>query len=167
MHKSSLRESSQHCKAPICTHVPEQMPIVDPNRRPYTTERLLFTQDRQILVPARVPGPVPRCATMRQLQFQSQTAMNFTNRKTRKASNTGHNRTNRSPIPQSTLETTSKQVPVLSQVKASRFLTAIPMPFPTLTLRRSTTRPMQVSSSPRTGSETSCCACRRWAPLRP
>ena len=90
---SSLRQSSNHCKAPTRA-VPVQgaatrhTQSLDPNRRPYTTDRLFSTQTTRhnTLVPARVPGPVPQCATMRQLQFQSQRAMKFTNCKTQSAS---------------------------------------------------------------------------------
>ena len=64
----------------------------------------------------------------------SKTAMKFTNRKTQNASHTGRMHTNCPSIPQLTFETTSRQVPVRSPVKSSRFPTAIPLPFSTLTL---------------------------------
>ena len=62
------------------------------------------------------------------------TAMKFTNLKTRSASHTKRTHTNCSTIPQSTFEITSRQVPVPSPAGSSQFLTAIPLPFSTLTL---------------------------------
>ena len=62
------------------------------------------------------------------------TAMKFTNPKTQNASHTERMHTNCSSSPQLTFETTSRQVPVRSPVRSSRLLTAIPLPFSTLTL---------------------------------
>ena len=48
--QSSLRQRSNHCKAPnhavhtLPEHRAEPRQLFDPNRRPYATERLLFTQ---------------------------------------------------------------------------------------------------------------------------
>ena len=64
----------------------------------------------------------------------ARTAMNFSNQKAQNASHTEWMHTNNSTIPQWTFETTSRQVPVPSPVGSSQFLTAIPLPFSTLTL---------------------------------
>ena len=140
--QSSLRQSSNHCKSP--NHAvpaqgaaPRHTQALDPNRRPYTTERLHFTQDETTPHSFQLVFRVQSHDARRCVNSNSNrnTAMKFTNLKTRTASHTGRTHTNCSTIPQSTLETTSKQVPVRSPVKVSQFPTAIPLPFSTLTLR--------------------------------
>ena len=74
------------------------------------------------LVPARVPGPVPRCATMRQLQFQSQSCDEV--HKSQDANRAARRMNTRALFvsPHSTFETTSRQVPFHSLVRLPRFL---------------------------------------------
>ena len=139
--QSSLRQSSKHCKTP--NHAvsaqgaaPCHTQSLDPNRRPYTTERLLFTQDSTATQSFQLVFRVQSHDAQRCVNSNSnrKTAMKFTNRKTQNASHTERMHTNCSSMPQLTFEITSKHVPVLSSVKSPRFPTAIPLPFSTLTL---------------------------------
>ena len=139
--RSSLRQSSNHCKTPNHAVLaqgaaPRHTQSLDPNRRPYTTERLHFTQDNTATQSFQLVFRVQSHDARRCVNFNSnrKTAMKFTNLKTQNASHTERIRMNCSTIPQSTFETTSKQVPVRSPVKSSQFLTAIPLPFSALTL---------------------------------
>ena len=139
--QSSLRQGSNHCKTP--NHAvpaqgaaPRHTQSLDPNRRPYMTERLHFTQDNTATQSFQLVFRVQSHDARRCVNSNSnrKTAMKFTKLKTQNASHTERMHTNCSTIPQLTFETTSRQVPVRSPVKSSRFLTAIPLPFSTLTL---------------------------------
>ena len=149
--QSSLRQRSNHCKTP--NHAvpkqgaaPRHTQSLDPNRRPYTTERLHFTQDHTATQSFQLVFRVQSHDARRCVNSNSnrKTARQFTNLKTQNASHTERMHTNCSSIPQLTFEITFRQIPVRSPVKSPRFLTAISLPFTTLTRRRPTTGPKQV-----------------------
>ena len=139
--QSSLRQSSNHCKTPNHTFpaqgaAPRRTQSLDPNRRPYTTERLRCTQNNTATQSFQLVFRVQSHDARRCVNSNSnrKTAMKFTNLKTQTASHTGRIHTNCSSSPQLTFETTSRQVPVRSPVRSSRLLAAIPLPFSMLTL---------------------------------
>ena len=164
--QSSLCQSSNHCKTP--NHAvpaqgaaPRHTQSLDPNRRPYTTERHLFTQNNTAPQSFQLVfrGPVPRCATMRQLQFQSQNCDEV--HKFQDAKCVAHQTDAHELLNNPTAD-------VRNNVQTSRRLfpgqgVSFPHGNSAAVLNAHTLvscGPMQVSSSPRTGFETSCCACR-------
>ena len=104
--QSSLRQGSNHCKTPNHA-VPEQGAAprhthsLDPNRRPYMTERLHFTQDNTATHSFQLVFRVQSHDARRCVNSNSnrKTAMKFTNLKTQNASHTEWLHTNCSAIP--------------------------------------------------------------------
>ena len=157
--QSSLRQSSNHCKitdtrssSTGCSTTPHTITRPEPPSLYDGTSPLHSSQYSNTLVPARVPGPVPRCATMRQLQFQSQHCDEV--HKSQDANCVAH-RTNTHKLLDNPTVDVRNNVQTGSRSFSGQGV-SIPHgnPAAVLNAHTSVSRPMQVSS-PRTGSETS------------
>ena len=117
--QSSLRKSSNHCKSPMHAvpgqgAAPRHTQSLDPNRRPYTTDRLLVTQQQVTMHSFQLVFRVQSHAARRCVNSNSKckTALKFTNPTTHVAAHSERTHECVSTTPQSTFETTSRQVPV-------------------------------------------------------
>ena len=109
--QSSLRQRSNHCKTPnhavpVQGAAPRHTQSLDPNRRPYTTERLHFTQDNTATQSFQLVFRVQSHDARRCVNSNSnrKTAMKFTNLKTQNASHTERFHMNCPSIPQRRLK---------------------------------------------------------------
>ena len=97
---------------------------LDPNRRPYTTDRLLFTQQQNTIHSFQLVFRVQSHDAQRCVNSNGnrKTAMKFSNRSTQFTAHSARTHEHASSPPQATFETTSRQVPVHSFVRSPRFL---------------------------------------------
>ena len=118
--QSSLRKSSNHCNHQTTQfqHRVQQHATHNHSTRTAVPIRRIVSSSlkdkTQTLVPARVPGPVPRCAMLRQLNSHAQSCDEVRQLQDAKRSALRMDTRTHFVSPQMTFEPTSKQVPFSS-----------------------------------------------------